>query len=99
MGFLRAEFATKDNKIVASIVWSYYYFWETVITETFDTLEKAKDWVLVQRCYNQIDDHTTKETKPTTTNTTPPTINVMPDNIPYSNQSTNPNHFKRSRKN
>lgn len=99
MGFLRAEFATTaDNKITASIVWSYYYFWETVITETFDSLEKAKDWVLDQRCYHQIDDHTSKPDPAKYTNVPPP-IQTMPDAIPYSNQSTNPNHFKRHRKN
>lgn len=107
MGFIRAEFSTKDSKVVATIVWSYYYFWETAITETFDTLEKAKDWVLDQRCYHQIDDHTTKPANPEISTTVPKqelttTISQappMPDNIPYPNQTTNTNHFKRHRKN
>jgi len=55
MRFLSVKFETTiNNKIRATITYSYYVFWETTETQEFNSLTEAKEWVIKKRCYDQI---------------------------------------------
>jgi len=56
MGFLRAEIDYKDTKFVVKMYYSWLYVSEQMTTEeSFDSLEEAKEWILQERCYNNLD--------------------------------------------
>jgi hypothetical protein len=58
MGFSKSTIDLIDGKFIASI---YYYHWYTLFLredkteKTFLTRQEAKDWILNQRCYGNID--------------------------------------------
>ena len=54
MGFLRAVIDYEDNKYKATLYFSWLYLSEQTIINTFDSLEDAKEWILQERCYNQL---------------------------------------------
>lgn len=55
MGFLRAEIDYKDTKFVVRMYYTWMYVSEKMTTEeSFDTLEEAKEWILQERCYNNL---------------------------------------------
>lgn len=54
MGFLRATIDSKENKYVVNMYFTWMYLGEQNIEKSFDSLEEAKDYLLNERCYNNL---------------------------------------------
>ena len=56
MGYIRSTITTNDEgKYLATIYWSWYYFWEDSKTQVFDDIQDAKDWILNERTYDRLE--------------------------------------------
>jgi hypothetical protein len=55
MGFIRSTIDHVNGKYVATLFISWYYFWSDSISKTFDDIQDAKDWILQERCYNNLE--------------------------------------------
>ena len=55
MGFIRATIDFVDKKFVITLYYTWLYIGEQIITEKFDSLEDAKEWILNERTYQKLE--------------------------------------------
>ena len=55
MGFLRSELVNEGQHYKVTLFFTYYYFWEYTVEKCFDTEPEALEWILYERCYNNLD--------------------------------------------
>lgn len=55
MGFIRADIDYVGSKFVVKMYYSWLYVSEQMTSEkSFETLDEAKEWILNERCYNNL---------------------------------------------
>ena len=54
MGFIRAVIDYEDKFYIATLYYTWMYLGETPVTKKFKKLQEAKEWILQERCYNEL---------------------------------------------
>jgi hypothetical protein len=54
MGFLRAVIDYEDKNYIATLYYSWMYMGESTKIKKFKHLQDAKEWILHERCYNEL---------------------------------------------
>ena len=54
MGFIRANIDYKDDKYIATLYFTWLVYGVEEQTKEFDSLRKAKKWILEERTYNKL---------------------------------------------
>ena len=54
MGFLRSEIQQTGEHYRAILYYSSFYFFEMYVDKTFDKVQDAIQWIIHERCYDNI---------------------------------------------